>query len=58
MDIFKRTIANLEQRRQKILSGKVNGIPYGFARFEEEYPCIEQKSIIQITANTKVDVLA
>lgn len=53
-DLFHRVYRNLELRREKILSGKINCIPWGLPRFEEESPGIEQGKYILATANSKV----
>ncbi len=54
MELFNRVYENLEERRDKILSGEINCIPFGLPRFEEELPGIEQRNYYQITANAKV----
>lgn len=54
MSLFERTLGIVKNSRQKILDGGVNCIPLTFQRFSEELPGIEQKSIIQVTASTKV----
>ena len=40
--LFNRVYEDLIDRRKRILSGKINCIPWGLPRFEEESPGIEQ----------------
>ena len=47
-------IANLKKRRDNVLSGGVNCIPWPFERFRNEVPGIEQGQYILISANQKV----
>ena len=54
MSLFKRVIGTVEDKRQRILDGKINCIPWGFPRFEREAPGIEQGKYYLITANSKV----
>lgn len=54
MSLYQRVIEYIKERKLKVESGGVNCIPLGLPRFESELPGIEQKSYIQITANTKV----
>jgi len=54
MSLFKRVHTNLIERKERLLSGKVNCIQWGFPRFEEESPGIEQGKYYLITANSKV----
>jgi len=53
-ELFSRTFKRIEDKRQRILDGKINCIPWGLKRFEDESPGIEQKKIYLITAATKV----
>lgn len=53
--LFSRVYQNIENRRERLLSGKANCIPWGLPRFEEELPGIEQGKYYQITANSKVN---
>jgi hypothetical protein len=56
--VFERTFDYIKKRRQRILDGKINSIPWGLPRFEEENPGIEQGKYYNVTANSKVgDVL-
>lgn len=56
MELFGRVYDGLINRRDRLLSGKINSIPFGLPRFEEELPGIEQRNYYQVTANTKVNV--
>jgi hypothetical protein len=52
MSLFKRVYKDIEERRDRSLSGKVNSIPFGFPRFEEEVPGIERSKYYIVTANS------
>lgn len=54
MSLFKRVRRNIDDRRQRLLDGKVNCIPWGLPRFEVQIPGIEQGKYYLITANSKV----
>ena len=54
MSLYKRVYDRIEERRKRILSGKINSIPWGLPRFEEDLPGIEQGKYYLITANSKV----
>jgi hypothetical protein len=54
MSLFDRVYKDLESRRNRILNGKVNCIPWNLPRFEEFLPGIEQGKYYIITANSKV----
>lgn len=54
MTLFKRVHQNLLDRRERILSGKINCIPWSLPRFENQLPGIEQGKYYLITANSKV----
>ena len=54
MELFNRVYQNLQERRNKILNGGINCVPFGLPRFEEELPGIEQGKMICVTANAKV----
>jgi len=53
-DNVKDVIANLEKRRENVLSGGVNCIPLPFERFRAEIPGIEQEQYVIVSANQKV----
>lgn len=52
--LYQRVYENIVDKRQRILDGKINCIPWGLPRFEEHNPGIEQGKYYQITANSKV----
>ena len=54
ISLFDRAYKNIVEKRNRVLSGKINCIPLGFPRFENELPGIEQGKYYQITANSKV----
>ena len=45
---------NLEERRENVLKGGVNCIPFPFERFNSEIPGVEQGQYVVVTANAKV----
>lgn len=45
---------NLEARRENVMKGGVNCIPFPFSRFKTEVPGVEQGQYIVVTANQKV----
>lgn len=51
---LKNDIARLRLRRQRILDGKYNCIPFPFPRFRKLFPGVEQEKFIVITANQKI----
>ena len=52
--LFSRVYENIVERRERLLSGKINCIPWGLPRFEEDHPGLEQGKNVLITANSKV----
>lgn len=54
--LFDRVYDAIIERRDRILSGKENCIPWGLPRFEEVLPGIEQGKYYLVTANSKVKV--
>ena len=54
ISLFDRAYKNIVEKRNRVLSGKINCIPLGFPRFENELPGIEQGKNYLITANSKV----
>lgn len=54
MSLYNRVYQNLIERRERILSGKINCIPWGLPRFENQLPGIEQGKYYLITANSKI----
>ena len=53
-ELFNRVYDNLIDRRNRILEGKINCIPFGLPRFEEQLPGVEKRTYYQITASTKI----
>ncbi len=54
MSLYNRVLKDINDRRDRILDGHVNCIPWGLPRFENENPGIEQGKYYLLTANTKV----
>lgn len=54
MSLFKRVYDGLIEKRDRILSGMINCIPWGLPRFENQLPGIERGRYYLITANSKV----
>lgn len=54
MSLFDRVFSDIENRKERILSGKINAIPWGFPRFEEYNPGIEKSKYYILTASSKV----
>ena len=54
MSLYTRVYDNIIDRRQRLLNGQINCIPWGLPRFENELPGIEQGKYYLITANSKV----
>lgn len=52
--LFSRTLRSIENKRQRLLDGKVNCIKWGLPRFEYECPGIQQGKYYLITANSKI----
>jgi hypothetical protein len=53
LSLRERVVANLEERRERILNGKLNCIPAPFKRFSEDFIGIEQSCYYCVTASTK-----
>lgn len=53
LEIFKRVHSYLEERRERVLSGKINCIPWGLPTFELDVPGIERGKYYCITGNQK-----
>jgi len=51
--LFSRVYETIVNKRERILSGKINSIPWGLPRFEESSPGIEQGKYYQVTAQSK-----
>lgn len=54
MGKLKNDIQRLRDRRQRVLDGKYNCIPFPFQRFRRLFPGIEQEKFLVITANQKI----
>ena len=54
MGLYNRVYEDLIKRRERILSGRINCIPWDLPRFQQESPGIEQGKYYLITANSKV----
>lgn len=54
MSLYDRVLNKITEQRQRLLDGKINCIPWGLPRFEEECPGIQQQNYYLITANSKV----
>lgn len=52
MSLYNRVYKNLINKRDRILSGKINCIPWGLPRFENQLPGIEQGKYYLLTANS------
>lgn len=53
MSLAERVIKNLEVRRERIINGEINCIPFPFSRFRDDIPGIEQGRYYIITGATK-----
>lgn len=54
MGKLKNDIQRLRNRRQRVLDGKYNCIPFPFPRFRKLFPGIEQEKFIIVTASQKI----
>lgn len=54
MSRFQEVQQENQLRRQRVIDGKYNCLPFPFARFRKVYPGVEQGKFIIITANQKV----
>jgi hypothetical protein len=54
MKLFNRVYEGIVEKRERILSGKINCIPWKLPRFELQIPGIEQGKYYLVTANSKV----
>lgn len=52
--LYSRVYDTLVEKRERIISGKINCIPWGLPRFENENPGIEQGKYYLFTANSKI----
>lgn len=51
--MISRIINNLKDRRNKVLNGEINCIPFNFDRFSNDIPGIERDKYYLVTGNTK-----
>lgn len=54
MSLFTRVRQNIQNRRERLLNGQINCIPWGLPRFERQLAGIEQGKYYLVTANSKV----
>lgn len=54
MNLFERTKEELWRRRDKLLKGGYNCIPWGLPRFEQSNPGIEQRNYYMVSASPKI----
>lgn len=52
--LYDRVYEQIVNRRDRLLKGNINCIPWGLPRFEEEHPGLEQGKNLLFTANSKV----
>ena len=53
-NLFLRTLSTIEKKRLRRLDGKINCVPWGLPRFENQLPGIEKGKYYLFTANSKV----
>ena len=53
-NLYNTTLEDIKAKKQRILDGKLNCIPFDLGGFEQDLPGIEQEQLILITANSKV----
>ena len=53
-NLYSATLEDIKSKKQRILDGKLNCIPFDLGGFEQDLPGIEQEQLILITANSKV----
>jgi len=54
MSLFDRVFKYIKDRRERVLTGKINCIPWGLPKFEAFNPGIEKAKYYLLTANSKV----
>jgi len=52
--LYTRVLSDITERRERLLNGQINCIPWLLPRFENELPGIERGKYYLITANSKV----
>lgn len=55
--LYDRVYQSIIDRRDRLLNGLENCIPWGLPRFEQVLPGIEQGKYYLVTANSKVKVI-
>lgn len=51
-NIYDRVYEQIVNRRERLLNGKINCIPWGLPRFEQENPGIEKGKYYLLSANS------
>ena len=54
MSAFEQIYQTLLDRRERVLTGKFNCLPFPFPRFRNYFPGFEQGRYVLLTANQKV----
>lgn len=54
VDTYNRLLESIEERAERVTSGKINCIPCPFPRFRNEFPGLEQSQYVIVTANSKI----
>lgn len=54
LPLHKTVLNTVKYKRERLLSGKLNCIPFDLAGFEDELPGVEQSQYVIVTANQKV----
>lgn len=54
MKFYKRRIEDIKVKRERAISGQINGIPTPFPHFRQEFPCIQKAKYYLLSANQKV----
>lgn len=54
LELYERVIQGLRDRRENVINGGINCIPFNLPRFEEELPGVEKRQMYGVTASTKV----
>lgn len=52
-NLIERVINSIASRRDKVLKGNINCIPFPFERFRNEFPGVEQGTYYLISGATK-----
>lgn len=57
MKLKDRVLLNLKERRERLLSGKINSIPSPLLRFKDDFVGVEQGRYYLVTAATKGNLI-